>query len=205
MFNFDPSKTLVGWLIRHGELKSMSIWDAWGNYTLSPEGVQQAERAAQWLSFDRIGRVVCSDVPRTIQTANCIMEMCSVECPYLGCDPNLRPWFVGPEFQGKEKTPERVEAFKKYVENPDLVIPDGESRNQLHDRIQVIKQYLATPYKGLPTAAVIHNSVMKSLLGIDDIKDAVDPGGIIRVWMTEKGEFEYEVVLGAVQLEEGVS
>jgi ribonuclease H / adenosylcobalamin/alpha-ribazole phosphatase len=204
MFDLDPSKTCIGWLVRHGELVNMRCWDGWGNFELSDEGRQQAEAAARWLSFERIGRIVSSDVPRTMQTAQYLLDSGAVECPFMACETNLRPWNVA-GFTGKEKTPERVADFKKYIENPDLVIPDGESRNQLYDRVQVIWQYLMAPYKGLPTACFIHNSVIKSLMGIDDIKDAVSPGGIIAVLMDERGDVSFKIVLGEMDPEKGVS
>lgn len=203
--NLDPSRVLIGFLVRHGELNDMSIWDSWGSYDLSEEGRQQAEKAAQYLSFERIGRVISSDLPRTINTAQAIMDNCSVACPYVYHDPNIRPWNVG-DFTGKEKTPERIAEFQKYIKNPDLPIPGSdESRNQLNQRVQVIPVYLASPYDGKPTAIVLHNSVIKSLMGIDDIADAVSPGGIIAVYSNEKGECDFEVVLGAVTPEIGVS
>jgi broad specificity phosphatase PhoE len=205
MFNMDPSHQLIGYLCRHGELVNMRVWDGWGSFDLSEEGYEQAERAAQWLSFERIGRIISSDLPRTMSTAQCLMNTGAVACPFMACDPNLRPWHVSDEFTGKEKTPERLAAFQKYVKDPSLVIPGGESRNQLNLRIQVIFQYLATPYKALPTALFIHNSVIKSLLGIDDVRDAVAPGGIVAVYLDEKGEMSFDVVLGAVAPEIGVS
>lgn len=205
MFNLDPSHELVAYLIRHGELKNMRIWDSWGDYDLSEEGRQQAEAAARWLSFERIGRVIASDTPRTLQTAQYLMDTGAVLCPFLGTDPNLRPWNVSDEFTGKEKTPERIAAFKKYIENPDLVIPNGESRNQLHDRVQVIFQYATVPYKGCPSAFFIHNSVIKSIMGIDDVRDAVQPGGIIGMYMDSTGAISFQVLLGAVAPEIGVS
>lgn len=204
MFNMDPSHQLLGFLIRHGELDKMNIWDSWGSYELSEEGREQAEKAAQWLSFERIGRVISSDVPRTMQTAQCLMDTGAVSCPFMGTDPNLRPWFVA-DFTGKEKTPERIKEFMQYIEDPSLVIPGGESRNQLHERVQVIFQYLATPYNCLPSAFFIHNSVIKSIMGLDDVKDAVAPGGIIGVYLDEKGEISFEVLLGKVEPEQGVS
>ena len=206
MFNFDPSLDLVGFLIRHGELKNMHVWDGWSGLDLSEEGKQQAESTARWLSFEKIGRVVSSDVARTISTAQYLMDTGAVECPFMSCDPNLRPWHVSDEFTGKEKTPERLAAFQKYVDDPSLVIPGGESRNQLHERIQVIWQYLGAPYKNLPTACFIHNSVIKSLMGLDDIKEAVQPAGIVGVYMDPKGAFSFKVLKGAVdQIETGVS
>ena len=205
MFNSDPSRELIGWLIRHGELTiGAQRWDGWGNYELSAEGRASAEKAAQWLSFEKIGRVISSDLPRTIETAQCIMDACDVACPFLMTDPNLRPRMVA-AFTGQEKTPERLAEFKKYIDNPDLVIPGGESGTQLNQRIQVAPQYLASPYDAKPTALVVHNSVIKSLLGIDSVKHAVAPGGIIAVYLNAVGNWEFEVVLGAVEPGTGVS
>jgi broad specificity phosphatase PhoE len=204
MFNMDPAHQLIGYLIRHGELVNMHIWDGWGNYELSEKGREQAEKAAQWLSYERIGRVISSDVPRTMQTALCLMDTGCVSCPFMGTDPNLRPWMVA-GFTGKEKTPERLAEFMKYLDNPALVIPDGESRNQLHDRVQVIFQYLATPYNCEPTAFFIHNSVIKSIMGLDNIREAVLPGGIVGVYLDEKGEMSFDVLLGHIEPEVGVS
>lgn len=183
----------------------MHVWDSWGDLNLSEEGCQQAEKAAQWLSFERIGRVVASDLPRATHTAQYLMDTGCVECPFMACDPNLRPWFVSDEFTGKEKTPERLAAFQKYLDDPDLVIPGGESRNQVKLRVQVIFQYLASPYKALPTAIFIHNSVIKALMGLEAVKESVLPGGIIGVYMDEKGEVSFEVLLGHVAPEIGVS
>ena len=205
MLNLDPSRELLGFLVRHGELTiGAQRWDGWGSFELSEEGRQSAEKAAQWLSFNQIGRVISSDLPRTIETAQCIMDCCDVSCPFMMTDPNLRPRMVA-SFTGQEKTPERLAEFQKYIDNPDLVIPGGESGTQLNQRIQVIPQYLASPYNARPTVLVMHNSVIKSLLGIDSVKHAVAPGGIIAVYLTAAGEFEFEVVLGAVEAETGVS
>src|ERR1035437_452037 len=200
--NMDPSRQLIGWLIRHGELKNMHVWDGWGDFDLSEEGRQQAEKAAQWLSFERIGRVVSSDVPRTMHTAQYLMDTGCVECPFMACDSSLRPWFVS-DFTGKEKTPERLAEFQKYMDDPDLVIPGGESRNQLKVRVQVIFQYLLAPYKALPTACFIHNSVIKALMGLDAVKEACSPGGIVGVYLDEKGECSFEVLLGKIETELG--
>ena len=201
---FDPTKHLIGYLVRHGELTNMHVWDGWGDLTLSEEGQRQAEKVAWWVSFMAIGRVVCSDLPRTRQTAEPLMSSGSVLCPYLACDPNLRPWNVS-EFTGKEKTPARLAEFQKYLDNPTLMIPGGESRQQFSERIQVIFQYLVAPYEGRITVCIVHNSVIKSLMGLDAMKEAVEPGGIISVSLDGRGEIFYEIVMGEVKLEQGVS
>jgi len=196
MLNLDPSRTLIGYIVRHGEITQPNVWDGWGDFQLSDTGRESAEKAAQWLSFEKIGRVVSSDIPRAAETAQCIMDTCNVACPFVTYDPNLRPRMVA-DYTGKEKTPERVEEFKKYIENPDLVIPGGESGTQLNLRVQVIYQYLATPYAALPTVMTMHNSVIKALLGIDEVGEIVDPGGIVAAYMDEKGNIEFEVAMGA--------
>lgn len=205
MFNIDPDRILLGYLVRHGELKNMNLWDGWGDFDLSPEGHGQAEAAARWLSFERIGRVISSDLPRTMETAQYLMNTGAVECPFLATDPNLRPWNVSEVFTGKEKTDENIAAFKKYIDDPALVIPGGESRNQLRERIQVAFTYLATPYKGLPTVIFTHNSVLRSLMDADDIKDAVSPGGIIAVYLTADQQIIFDIVLGEMNTQKGVS
>jgi broad specificity phosphatase PhoE len=204
MFNMDPSRQVIGWMIRHGELPRMDIWDSWGPYGLSEEGIKQAESAARWISYERVGRVIASDLPRTIQTAQYLMDSGCVSCPFMGTDPNLRARKVG-HFEGKTKTPERVAEYKKYADDPTLVIPDGESGDQFRDRVQVAYQYLATPYNRLPTALFLHNSVIKCLMGIADIKEACSPGGVVAVYLDEKGEMSFEVKLGQIDMEPGIS
>ena len=204
-FTMDPTRTLLGYLVRHGELPNMNIWDSWGGYDLSAEGRQQAEAAARWLSFGSIGRVVSSDLPRSMHTAQCLMDTGAVDCPYMACEPNLRPWFLADEFTGKEKTPERIASFQKYLDDTSLVIPGGESHDQFRDRVQIVYQYLATPYNSKPTAIFVHNSVIKAVMGVSDVKDAVATGGIVAVYMDEKSEISFEVVLGQVEPEKGVS
>jgi broad specificity phosphatase PhoE len=203
-FNMDPSLELIGFLCRHGELTDMSVWDGWSGMELSEKGREQAAAAARWLSFERIGRVISSDVPRTIHTAQYLMDTGAVQCPFMGCDPNLRPWMVA-DFTGKEKTPEMIAEFKKYLEDTSLVIPGGESHDQLNDRVQVVFQYLATPYEQLPTAIFLHNSVIKCVMGLHDVKDACLPGGIIGAYMNPKGEISFQVLLGQTDSDKGVS
>ena len=204
MMNMNPSCTLLGWMLRHGELNVENIWDGWGNYDLSAEGVESAEKAAQWLSFERIGRVVASDVPRTLHTATIIMERCNVACPFLATDPNLRPLMVA-GFTGQKKTPELLKAFEYYLTHTCSPIPDGESVDKHSERVQVIASYLCSPYEGLPTVIVCHNSSIKNFMGKPTVKEAISPGGLIAVYMNEKGELEFESVLGAVEETEGIS
>jgi len=200
--NVAPERTLIGFIVRHGALKveegkadDEKVWDGWGPYRLSEEGRRQAEKAGQWLSFEQLGRIVTSDLPRAVETAEIILAACNVACPYIATDPNLRSWAIG-DFTGKKKTEERREEFFQYVQNPALPIPGGESHDQCEERVVVIDQYLAVPYKGLPTVVICHNSMIKARLGISHPGDVVEPGGVIAVYLNPKGEFEYEIVMG---------
>ena len=193
--NPTPDRTTVGYIIRHGELNIEGRWDGWGNFKLSEEGKQSAEKAGQWLSFERCGRLIASDLPRTLQTAEIVMAQLDISCPFLATDPNLRAWALG-DFTGKNKTPERKAELQFYRDHPDEMVPSGESWNQFRQRVQVALQYLCTPYNALPTIIVTHNSVLKALMDFDEKGDLVDPGGIVKVDMNTKGELEFTAVLG---------
>lgn len=200
-----PARCLMGWLVRHGNLTIENKWDGWGAYDLSPEGIEHANKAGQWLSYEGpVGRIIASDVPRAMHTADIIMGYVQPASVYLTTDPNLRPLMVA-GFTGKEKTPENVAAFKYYIDNIDAVIPDGESVRQHMQRVQIIATYLCSPYKGLPTIICCHNSTIKDFIGKPQIREAVSPGGVVAVYMTETGELEFEVVLGQTNEEIGPS
>ena len=200
MLKLDPSCELVGYLVRHGELNITKKWDGWGNFVLSQEGKDSVEKSGEWLAFQRIGRLIASDLPRTLQSAEIIMNCCECACPYLATDPNLRAWNIG-IFTGKEKTDERKEEFQHYRDNPDEAIPEGESFNSFRDRVNVAFQYLCSPYNALPTVIVTHNSVLKGLMDIDEKGDLVDPGGVVAVYLDAQGEFQFEVVMGATKMD----
>jgi len=42
-------------------------------------------------------------------------------------------------------------------------------------------------------------------MGIPEVKESVKPGGIVAVDMDERGEISFQVVLGHVEQEQGVS
>lgn len=202
--NADPSRELLGYIVRHGELNLQdNRWDGWGPYVLSPEGKQAAENAGQWLAYERFGRLVSSDLPRVLQSAEIILDAVNIECPYIVTDPNLRAWAIG-DFTGKEKTEERKEKLQYYRDHPDEIIPNGESWNMLYERVKVAFQYLCSPYKALPTIIVTHNSVIKALMGLDEKGDIVHEGGIVACYMNSKGDFDFKAVLGATELDKSV-
>ena len=201
-FTLDPSRTLIGYLVRHGELNIKDRWDGWGNFVLSAEGRESIEKTAQWLSFERLGRLITSDLPRAYQSAEIIMSCCDFSCPFMGTDPNLRAWAIA-GFTGRKKTDEAKAEFRYYREHPEIKIPGGESWMDMQERIKVVYQYLCVPYNNLPTVIVLHNSVLKGILDLDEKGDVVEPGGCVAVYLNAEGKCEFEVVLGATKLDEG--
>jgi len=212
MINMAPDCELIGYILRHGEtvLNANNCWRGWENPPLNEKGTEAAEAAGHYLGFQKLGRIVSSDLLRASQTAEIVMSCASVECPYISYDPNLRPWAISSKFAGMEKTAERLKDFKFYIDHPDVPIPpDGESLNQHRDRNEVIFPYLATPYKGLPTLVVCHTSnVTAAVRRIDEETfqqeewtDVVEPGGLIAVYMDGKGTLSVIPVLGAVKTE----
>lgn len=204
-FGFQqPDRVKLGYLVRHGELTVKDRWDGWGNYNLSPEGIQSAEQAAHWFSFDRIGRIIASDLPRTLHTAEIIMQVISPACPFLSTNPNLRPLNVG-AFTGREKTDEAIKEFQWYKDHPDVPFPEGESVNQAKLRVEnEIPVLLAAPYDGLPTIIVTHSSVIRLLMNEPD-SEVVAPGGVIAVYMLADGSLEYVIVMGEIEASKGGS
>jgi probable phosphoglycerate mutase len=200
MLTTDPTHELIGYIVRHGELNIDNKWDGWGKFVLSDEGQQSAKRAGEWLGYKRIGRMVSSDLPRAAQTADIISNEISCECPYIATDPNLRAWAIG-DFTGKEKTDERKEEFQYYRDHPAIAIPGGESFDQFCERVKVAFTYLCSPYKALPTVIVCHNSVLKGLMGLDEKGDVVTPGGIVGVYLDDKGECHFQILVGATDMD----
>ena len=102
MFNLDPSRQLIGYVVRHGEtvLNATNCWRGWENPELDEKGIEAAHAVARYLSYEKLGRIICSDLVRAYQTAEIILNETQVECPYLGSDFNLRSWNVG-KFAGQ--------------------------------------------------------------------------------------------------------
>jgi broad specificity phosphatase PhoE len=206
----NPYAQPMAYLIRHGEtdLNAANCFRGWENPPLNESGMEAANQIASYLSYERIGRVVSSDLDRALQTAEAIMGAGNVVCPYVSPDFNLRPWGIA-AFAGKEKTPENQKRLERYIKHPDLRIPDGESLNEFRNRQDTLLQYIANPYEGLPTVIVTHTSNLTHLAEtIEDegemdpeVNDIVEPGGIVAVYLDTNGKMQLQPRLGAVVTE----
>lgn len=183
----------LGYLVRHGstDANASNCFRGWIDFQLDEEGRQAGEAIQNFFSYERIGRVICSDLSRAVDTANYILDTGNVCCPYLSIEAALRPWNVG-EFAGTKKTADVVKRFHKYVEDPELVIPDGESLQQFQNRNLIVMELMANQYRDCPTVIVCHTSnVCSAVNSIDnegqepEVGDIIEPGGILAVYLVD--------------------
>jgi broad specificity phosphatase PhoE len=203
----NPWQPPVGYLVRHGETEANAenCFRGWENYQLNEEGMKACEQIAGFFAYERIGRIISSDLDRAMQTADAIMGAGTTLCPYVSPDYNLRPWNIA-GFAGKPKDEKNQKRLAYYIEHPDEQIPDGESLTEFRAR-DVIMDYLAVPYEGLPTVIVTHTSNLTHLASqIDgdennapEDTDIVEPGGIVAVYMDDQGKLKLVPRLGAIE------
>lgn len=207
--------TPAAYIIRHGEteLNADNCWRGWENPSLNEEGRQAGQAIQNFFSYERVGRVICSDLTRAVETAQYVMESGNVLCPYISPDPNLRSWAIG-GFAGIKKTPENIKRFKKFTSDASLKIPDsgqmpGESLDEFRARNERLLEYIASPFQGLPTVIVVHTSNITALNRLiseidnndEEAVDVVAPGGILAVYVDTNGRMEAVPRLGEITVE----
>lgn len=187
----SPGRTLF-YVVRHGEteLNAGNKFRGWVDIPLDENGKKDAEAAGEFLRGKGIRMVYCSDLKRTVETAEIICEILGLSAPYK--DFSLRPWNVG-ELAGEDKS-KHQEELDEYVDNPDWEIPEGESLNQFGDRIQeAIEFYVHEAREEGIKLIVTHTSDCVQIndycrgdgvAGKPEGGDVVEPGGILKV--TEK-------------------
>lgn len=141
-----PTKEAI--IVRHGATQMNNQTDmsedrirGWRDIPLSPEGIDEAHKAAADLMHYQPFIVVGSDLRRAAQTASIIAQTC--HCP-LHLTPLLRPWNLG-QMQG-QVTKTALPIIHKFVcEAPDQAVPEGESFHSFKSRA----------FRGLQTAISI--------------------------------------------------
>lgn len=192
------------YLVRHGETPLNDKTDrlfpgeqarATSGIPLNDEGKQQALAAGQLLRGRGIVGIACSELTRTIQTAQIIQSVIGGTVP-LSIDTNLDTWRLG-LFSGMQITDELDAQIEWYEQHPDERVPGGESFNQFLDRIDVaIKGYEAAAEKG-PLALVTHGRILFSLEHVRSARtapisdDGPPPGSVIAI---KTGKPGYAVV-----------
>lgn len=189
----------LGYLVRCActDAESNDIFTGWSDPHLNEEGRQACEALANYFAWERVGRIICSDLIRSVETAQCIIDTGNVANPFLSIDPSLRPWHIG-EMAGEEKGD--LKEFRKYIFNPDMVVPGGESIAQFRNRNLILMEYLAQDYQGLPTVLVTDESNIAAMMTHSFMEDAIKPGGIIAVYLIDN-QLHFAPRLGAIEEE----
>jgi len=151
--------------IRHGE----TAWNSEGrfqghlNSALNQEGLAQANALAARLAVERFDLLLSSDLGRALQTASAIAMATGHE---ILLEPRLRERNMG-IFQGltsAEVQARYPDEYARFSSNdPDHVIPDGESMRQLLARSLACIAELARRHAGMTLAAVTHGGVLAML------------------------------------------
>jgi probable phosphoglycerate mutase len=151
--------------IRHGETEWNSVGRFQGhlNSVLSEAGLAQASALGARLARERFDLLLSSDLGRALQTASAIAMHTGHE---IAVEPRLRERHMG-IFQGltaaevQSRYPEDYARFK--TNDPDYVIPEGESMRQLSERIVSCVDDLAARHAGATLAAVTHGGALAML------------------------------------------
>ena len=161
-------------LVRHGasaahvEGESFDLVDGHGDPPLAPEGVAQAELAAQRLiaTGERIAAVYVTTLQRTAQTAAPLVERLGIE-PVVVAD--LREVFLGDweggEFRRRVADGDPI-AQQMYLEQRWDVIPGGEPAHQFENRVRRGIQRIASAHPDELAVAVVHGGVIGQVMNI---------------------------------------
>jgi broad specificity phosphatase PhoE len=193
------SKNLVI-LCRHGSTtdSNLNILRGQRNSALDKQGFLDANKQKDFCKKLAWQYIFCSDLTRAKQTADIIIDGKPGERP--GIVPNLRPWNIGC-LTGLDKD-KAGPKMQHYIDHPEEVIPDGESMAQFEQRVfPLFGEAMALGIAGIPPILIMHSSLIHVLGHLltgereDHPEAAVNPGGIVMVYLDDDGEFQTKAVL----------
>lgn len=183
--------------VRHGttEANVNDEFRGWEDFELDEQGLNEAHEAAEWFVEHKVKpkRIISSPLSRARKTAEIIGAALGVS---VEIDERLMPFNVG-DYAGKDKD-KTWDEFVYYLDNPDEIIPDGESVHGFADRgVEALDEYLGEAATDGPIILVWHTSntviadcyLKNGEIGMDcrpEEKDIVAPGGIIAISPTRE-------------------
>jgi probable phosphoglycerate mutase len=160
-------------LVRHGQTiyNTQGRWQGQQNSPLTAKGEEDARRLGKRLMHEKIDAVYSSDLGRTVQTTECILE--AAGSTLFKTDARLREQCFG-IFEGHTK-PECAEKFAaqyvKYVEalkadatHHTVAPPEGECRADMLKRGMSCLNELAEAHKGETVLVVSHGAILSTLI-----------------------------------------
>lgn len=180
-------------LLRHGQIPANKaeepIFRGRMDQELDEEGISDAHKAAKVLKEYEIDHIVSGPLKRSLETARIVAKEFGIE--EVEQESALFPFDTG--FLTGESKEEFHEVYMLFIENPELVIPRGESVDMEHDRVEkYFKKALKTKDMVL---YVCHSSVMVCLKNLFTGKmelmpgtdELTDPGGICGIFESGDG------------------
>ena len=164
--NKKPDNALV--VIRHGStalnLGSERI-RGWVDVPLAPEGIKEAEDGAKKLKGKGVDGIISSDLSRAHTTAKIYSKELGV--PIIQVTSAFRPWNLG-NMQG-QPTKDVLPLLQYYIKDePDTIIPGGESFNQFKKRFLAAVLEVQKKYPTQRIAVVTHHRGERLLQGWHD-------------------------------------
>jgi broad specificity phosphatase PhoE len=173
----------VLYLIRHGhtQLNASDHFRGDSDVPLTKEGRKDAEEVAEFLEGIEPVFIISSDRVRATETAEILTK--HFDAPTRTSDV-LRAWDVG-EFSGKPRNKENLDSLQKYIDEPYLEVPGGESLDCFTARtMPAIEECFQLALSNGVGFVVVHSSVIHQL-GHEMLSDhkslVVEPGGIVAI------------------------
>lgn len=178
----------VLYVVRHGCTGDDNSYNSPVNPNLDAKGWEDARAAANFLSKLRTGSLHTSGFKRSAETANVVGKAIEV-APQI--DNRLDSWDVGTAANASSAE-EADRIIQHHVDNPDKVIPGGESLAHLRERVTPafmdgVQEGIST---GKPPVYVAHHSVQHEVGRVfNNDKDSAltHTGGVTAVYLTPAG------------------
>ncbi|WP_067719198.1 bifunctional RNase H/acid phosphatase [Nocardia yamanashiensis] len=153
-------------LLRHGqtELSVQRRYSGRGNPPLTELGRQQAARAAENLAAKGdIAAIVCSPLGRARETAEAAGRALGVPVRVLDglIETDFGAWEGLTFAEAQQRDPE---LHSRWLGDPSLPAPGGESFDQVRERIEGVRRDLVALYPGANVLVVSHVTPIKTLL-----------------------------------------
>ena len=156
-------------LLRHGETDWNRELRFQGqvDVPLNAVGHTQAQRLAQRLAVEPVHHLVSSDLLRTRQTAQPILDLArTAQAPSLVTDAMLREQNFGriDGMRVEDIKTQHADVWAGWTQfQSDYAVPDGESTRQFHTRVMDAMHRLAAAYAGQTLVVVTHGGVLDML------------------------------------------
>lgn len=187
---------VVAYFVRHGEtaLNKDKAFRGRIDVELNDMGRQQAQELAEIFSGTRFSAAFSSLAKRAEETGEIVLSGRDMKIqPIQGFD----SYNVG-ILSGEPKDKKNLELIDRYTQNPEDIIPGGESISQFRiDADPSIKMVINLGDEaGVPTISFVHSSIIHEVSHVltgDHSKVKVAPGGVVAIFKVN-GEYKPEAI-----------